>query len=147
MKISRKKLAQIINEEVQHVLTEKVYDYKPEIWKTHPVLKRGWRAVVKSLRSKNKEALGWEFMDNPKTVWKWLTTKATGRDLKALATPLVGNDCENIMKCRRLYRDRAAYPKTGNAIGDGEFVTSFIEIYFRSFRRSQGGAEDPLAGL
>ena len=78
-----------------------MYQFDPALWTTHPVLKRGWSLVTRSL--KNKAKYGWGRFDNDKKVLKFL--KEDNRRSNRLAKLLVGPYCKKITECNKPYME------------------------------------------
>ena len=100
-----------------------MYSYSADLWKTHPVLKKGWRLVTKSL--KNKKKYGWEAKEygafaTEDLVFEFL--QADTRKGRGLAKMLIGPYCDtDIKKCTKPYME------DGNPYKD--IIEAFIVQY------------------
>ena len=112
-------------------INEVDYDFDTKLWNTHPVLRRGWSLVKKQL-SGNKMKFGWERFDNEEGVLKWLADNPKSN--KFLAKLLVGPECRDINKCKKVY-DRSELKK---------FPESVRTQYQQHIAQQQA---DPLADM
>lgn len=111
-------------------------NYKAEMWfglKPHPVLKKGWSLVTKSL--KNRKKYGWSQFDTAEKVKDFLIQDR--RRGMLLARLLVGYECDNILKCNKLFIQP----------GEASPLIDFVEAMKTQYNSYRSEIEnDPLAG-
>ncbi len=126
--LNKKELINIIKEETSKVLKEK--NLKPlnapgKMWKRHPILRVALKTVLK-----NKSAAGLDEFDGESSVVDFFNNDK--RSASSLARILVGPYCDDITKCRKMFKDE------GNPLKDGSWLESFA-MSFGNYKAQMGG--------
>jgi|7_EtaG_2_1085326.scaffolds.fasta_scaffold01831_9 hypothetical protein len=128
MKINKKYLEKIIEEEIIKILNEqrsKSLNVPGKMWKVHPVLKTALKTVLK-----NKSSAGLEEFDGESSVVDFFNNDK--RSASALARILVGPYCDSVEQCTKLFKDE------GNPLKDGSWLESFAGMY-GNYKWQMGG--------
>jgi hypothetical protein len=126
--LNKRQLTQIIKEETLKVLKEK--NLKPlqapgKMWQKHPILRTALKTVLK-----NKRDAGLDEFDGESSVVDFFNNDR--RSASSLARILVGPYCDDITKCKKMFKDE------GNPLKDGTWLESFA-MSFQNYKAQMGG--------